>query len=88
MEDIKIIIDKIQNVADLTLGSLQNAAKGKPVIVPPDIRENRLTICRGCDKFMPLTSQCSECGCYMNYKTQICAAECPIKKWDKYIPPD
>lgn len=87
MEDVKIIIDKIQNITDLTLGSLKNATKGKPIIVPSDVKEMRLTICKGCDKFISLSSQCSECGCYMNYKVQISAAECPLYKWNKYFSP-
>jgi hypothetical protein len=30
-----------------------------------------------------LTSQCKKCGCFMEAKTKLPNAECPIGKWDK-----
>ena len=44
-------------------------------------REQRLNICRECDKLIKATFQCSECGCFMKIKTRIKDAECPIGKW-------
>ena len=45
------------------------------------ISEQRLAICRQCDKFDPKNSQCSECGCFMDYKTLLPLVSCPLDKW-------
>ena len=52
------------------------------------ISEERLKICRTCDKFNKDNSKCSECGCFMDYKTLLQNAECPIGKWGKYVDKD
>ena len=45
------------------------------------ISQKRLDICRSCDKFLKATTQCTECGCFMNLKTKLPNAECPLHKW-------
>jgi hypothetical protein len=45
------------------------------------ISEERLQICRGCEHFISLTSQCKKCGCLMNLKTKLPNAYCPIGQW-------
>jgi hypothetical protein len=52
------------------------------------VSEERLKICRTCDKFNQESSKCSECGCFMDYKTLLQNAECPIGKWSKYVDKD
>jgi hypothetical protein len=86
-KEVKILLDRLQKAADLALETVSGAVTGKPITVPPHVKDHRLTICRSCDRFFPLTSQCRECGCMMNYKTQLTAAECPLKKWNKYESP-
>lgn len=41
----------------------------------------RMEICLGCDHLIKLTNQCKECGCFMNLKTKLKDAICPIGKW-------
>lgn len=48
------------------------------------ISEERLDICNQCDDFDQTSSRCTRCGCFMNYKTLLHYAQCPIGKWDKY----
>lgn len=43
--------------------------------------ESRLDICRGCPRLIKNTQQCKECGCFMNLKTKLKLAECPLHKW-------
>ena len=45
------------------------------------ISEQRLEICRQCDKFNQQNSQCAECGCFMDYKTLLPYVSCPLDKW-------
>lgn len=43
--------------------------------------EARLDICRACPRLTQNTQQCKECGCFMNLKTKLKLAECPLHKW-------
>jgi hypothetical protein len=49
------------------------------------VAEGRMAICRECPKFISLTTQCLECGCFMNLKTKLPNAECPIHKWGQVM---
>ena len=46
-----------------------------------EVANKRLDICLGCDRLIKLTNQCKECGCFMNLKTKLPNATCPIGKW-------
>lgn len=39
----------------------------------------RLAICQGCDFYDG--HRCKKCGCFMNLKTRLRSASCPIGKW-------
>lgn len=41
----------------------------------------RYDVCKSCDFFVKMTHQCKKCGCFMNLKTKLEAAKCPIEKW-------
>lgn len=41
----------------------------------------RYEICTTCPKFIKITKQCKECGCFMAIKTKLNDARCPIGKW-------
>lgn len=49
--------------------------------LPEEVSNKRLNICLGCDRLIKLTNQCKECGCFMNLKTKLPNAVCPIGKW-------
>ena len=40
--------------------------------------------CRKCEYFVETTSQCSKCGCFMDYKTMLYDASCPDGRWGPY----
>jgi hypothetical protein len=50
-------------------------------------KQNRLDICKACDKFKAKTSilpsRCSECGCVLYLKTKFKNQHCPLDspKW-------
>lgn len=56
-------------------------------LINPNLRiaaataEQRLTICKSCEKFILPTNQCRECGCIMTMKTKLTNASCPLAKW-------
>jgi len=41
----------------------------------------RYAVCEGCERFLSVTKQCLECGCFMNLKTRLLNAKCPLGKW-------
>lgn len=41
----------------------------------------RYEICKNCEKFFKPTRQCRECMCFMNVKTKVHDASCPLGKW-------
>lgn len=49
--------------------------------VSEDIEMSRFSECLDCDRFIHITNQCKECGCFMNLKTKLPNAECPLGKW-------
>lgn len=47
--------------------------------------EVRLDICKSCEHYISLTTQCKKCGCVMKLKTALPFSECPIGKWGKVV---
>jgi hypothetical protein len=47
------------------------------------VSKERMEICKTCPNYVALTHQCTKCGCFMNLKTQLPNAVCPIGKWDQ-----
>ena len=44
-------------------------------------KNNRLNICLSCPELIKITKQCKKCGCFMELKTKLENAKCPIGKW-------
>ena len=49
--------------------------------VPEEDEKKRYDICLDCDRLLPITHQCKECGCFMKLKTKLKVATCPLGKW-------
>ena len=43
--------------------------------------ELRFEVCKQCPQLIKATNQCKECGCFMNLKTKLAKADCPLHKW-------
>jgi len=83
-QEVKDIVEKIHSIRNLAMEGFVNAFQGKPILVPDDIKESRLSTCQSCEKFLPETYRCAECGCFMNAKTAFAPSSCPLGKWGKY----
>jgi hypothetical protein len=46
-----------------------------------ELANKRYSICEECPQLIQLTKQCKECGCFMNLKTKLEQATCPLGKW-------
>ena len=83
----------VRNIAVDLWKSLKAFMRGKHVIVPQEVAEERWEICKQCpellyDEVNPDTDKkdgrCTECGCFMNVKTHYATAECPKGYWKKF----
>ncbi len=41
----------------------------------------RMSICKACPELIKVVDQCKQCGCFMEFKTKLEAAKCPLGKW-------
>lgn len=57
---------------------LLNAKKPK---LSEEFQKERMDICLSCPELIKLTHQCKKCGCFMQLKTKLAEARCPIGKW-------
>lgn len=55
--------------------------RGEGAFVTGALYEERMTICKGCEFFRQSDQRCSQCGCYMQNKTKLKKAYCPVHKW-------
>jgi hypothetical protein len=46
-----------------------------------DMIKDRLDICNSCPRLNKRLMKCRECGCFMNLKTTLSKAKCPLGKW-------
>jgi hypothetical protein len=51
------------------------------VKVDEDTKTDRMNICLSCEHLFHPTKNCKKCGCFMEAKTWLKSASCPIKKW-------
>lgn len=51
------------------------------ILKDDSIINKRLDICKQCPELIQLTKQCKLCGCFMEMKTKLEIATCPIGKW-------
>lgn len=54
-----------------------------PMTKPATIEDSnsRLDICKSCPELITVVNQCKQCGCFMNIKTKLESARCPLGKW-------
>lgn len=46
-----------------------------------DLSDMRYKTCLECPELIQVTKQCKKCGCFMNVKTKLESAKCPLGKW-------
>lgn len=46
-----------------------------------ELSDSRFSICKACPELIPVVNQCKKCGCFMELKTKLKIAKCPLGKW-------
>ena len=49
--------------------------------VTEELSAKRFEICKACPELIKPTHQCKKCGCFMQLKTKLEIATCPLGKW-------
>lgn len=71
------------------------AVNGQAVLVPDEVYEGRLRVCRGvpgagqpsCPNYRAEDDRCGGaqgCGCFLGLKARTATESCPIGKWSRY----
>lgn len=69
-----------KNAATAAMQEVKAVAKGLPE-VPEEEVARRLELCRRCELFIHQQKRCSQCGCYMKFKSRLRSQHCPVGKW-------
>lgn len=48
---------------------------------PESIITQRRSICEICDKYNKMIKICTECKCFVPFKTSVSVSNCPLNKW-------
>jgi len=81
-----------KNAAMAVAQTVIHSLTGNPLYVPEGVFNQRQTICRGCDEFLPDVRRCSICGCNCTNtwvgKMRLASQKCPSTppKWDVWTP--
>ena len=51
------------------------------LMVPPEVKQARIDICRECNRFDEARFLCKECGCFLVNKVRFTASSCPLQYW-------
>jgi hypothetical protein len=82
-EDISSFPSLFQQSSNLAkqvwVSGTASVLQGKPLLASADKAYARLQICQGCEFFRD--NRCLKCGCFMEKKTHVDAAACPVNKW-------
>ena len=46
-----------------------------------EVFNERISICKSCDKYKKSKQECLECGCFIPAKAKIILDSCPLNKW-------
>lgn len=65
--------------------SLKDIAKdliaGKLRLSEDELASERIKVCEQCPHFKKMARQCELCGCFLDLKTKVLHASCPVEKW-------
>lgn len=75
-----------KKIQERALAIIKNTAQNiQPVLTSNETQEQRMSICNSCEFLFTVTMQCKKCGCFVNAKTKLANAKCPINKWSAVI---
>lgn len=52
-----------------------------PPMAEGELAAERLKVCADCQHMKKMIRQCELCGCWLDLKSKLLEASCPINKW-------
>lgn len=77
------LFTQARNLIEQAVASGTGMFSGNPLIASIEKAKARLDICATCEFFNQ--GRCTKCGCFMNKKAHLDAAQCPMNKWEDYL---
>ena len=81
MSDLPNPVQMAANLAKEAVNTAKVVVNTGHFHVPQDISEARFNICKACEFFIQDKARCSKCGCFMEFKSKLVSAKCPVSKW-------
>ena len=81
MNQFPSLPDQAKNATLLIADVIRNAIQNNQLFTTKEEKKRRYDICQACEFFNAEEKRCTKCGCYMEHKTGLTAAQCPEKKW-------
>jgi len=72
---------QVKNLAGFSFELIKNAIQTGALQVSEEIKNQRLEICRKCEKYDAQQIRCIECGCFLEFKASFSLDSCPLEKW-------
>lgn len=81
MTDFPSLPEQSKNFTRLIADSIRRAIENDEIFSSDLEKKRRYDICQACEFFEAQSKRCEKCGCFMEYKVGITAAQCPVNKW-------
>jgi hypothetical protein len=81
MTDYPSLPEQGKNLAKFTFEVVKQAFSSNALFVSPEVKQERLDICKQCEYYDATQVRCKHCGCFLDHKTNFALDSCPINKW-------
>ncbi len=71
-----------KNLAEFSFELIKHAIHTGALQVSDEIQNQRMEICRNCEKYDEDQIRCTECGCFLVHKVSFSIDSCPLGKWE------
>jgi len=70
-----------KNLATFAFDLVKSSLRTGALFVSPEIKKERLDICKTCEWYDSEQVRCKHCGCMLEHKAGFALDSCPIQKW-------
>ncbi len=70
-----------KNLAKFTFEVVKQAFSSNALFVSPEVKQQRLDVCKSCEYYDAKQVRCKHCGCFLDHKASFALDSCPIDKW-------
>jgi len=75
------LLQQGKNLAEFSFELVKNAIRTGAFQVSDEVKNQRMEICRNCEKYDADQIRCIECGCFLESKVSFSLDSCPLEKW-------